>query len=562
MVRARLLHLINMNKIKSLGAVLATLGISAFPAYATETGNQFDIVSFQIEGNSLLPEDRVQALVAPFTGRQKVYGDIQKALESLEGEYRQRGFGTVQVYVPEQELTSGIVKIQVTEATIGKVEITGAEFHDVDNIRTSIPQLKEGVAPNMRQLSENIQLANENPSKQLELTLGVADEGDKVNAKLTVTDEDPQRFTVTLDNTGTRTSGRHRIGLQYQHANVANLDQVATFNYQTALDAPTGVKVDIFSFGYRLPLYALGDSIDVIYANSSTNTPANVLAPGGLLGVTGKGEVFALRYNHIFARQGEYSSRLIAGLDYKHINATCTNAGVPVVPGVSSSCTPYTVRPVTLTYSGQWQKPGQVIDFNVGGIYHAFPMGERYAHAQGLDRYSFVTSRPTTDQFAALRFGGSYMQAMESNWLLRAAFTGQHANNPLPAGEQIGLAGSTAVRGFAERGVSADRGYVANLEAYSPDYAGAMGIAGSFKFVGFFDWASGQNLRVPIGSTSHAVRSNIASVGLGFRYNLKKDVTAKLDVAHVLDGHQTAPGSAEAAKKGDFLGHLSVAVSF
>jgi hemolysin activation/secretion protein len=516
-----------------------------------------------------LPEDRVQALVAPFTGRQKVYGDIQKALESLEGEYRQRGFGTVQVYVPEQELTSGIVKIQVTEATVGKVEITGAQFHDVDNIRASIPQLQQGAAPNMRQLSENIQLANENPSKQLELTLGVADEGDKVNAKLTVTDEDPQRFTVTMDNTGTRMSGRHRIGLQYQHANVANLDQVATFNYQTALDAPSGVKVDIFSFGYRLPLYALGDSIDVIYANSSTNTPASVLtgSPFGM-GVNGKGEVFALRYNHIFARQGEYSSRLIAGLDYKHINARCTFNGNPVLPFpgnpdplMTASCIPYTLRPVSLTYSGQWQKPGQIIDFNVGGIYHAFPMGERYAHAQGLDRYSFVTSRPTNDQFAALRFGGSYMQAMESNWLLRAAFTGQHANNPLPAGEQIGLAGSTAVRGFAERGVSADRGYVANLEAYSPDYAGAMGIAGSFKFVGFLDWASGHNLRAS-GTLSHAVSSNIASVGLGFRYSLKKDVTAKLDVAHVLDNHQTAPGNLVDTKKGDFLGHLSVAVSF
>jgi hemolysin activation/secretion protein len=72
----------------------------------------------------------------------------------------------VQVYVPEQELTAGIVRLQVSEGVVGKITIIGNKQFNDDNVRASLPHLKQGTAPNMRQLSENVQLANENPAKQ------------------------------------------------------------------------------------------------------------------------------------------------------------------------------------------------------------------------------------------------------------------------------------------------------------------------------------------------------------------------------------------------------------
>jgi hemolysin activation/secretion protein len=546
-----------LKAIAKLLAAAATIVAAGSLNHACAQDSSFDIVRFQIEGNSILPAQRTQELVAPFVGRRKNYGDVQKALEALENDYRRLGFGTVQVYVPEQELTSGVVKLQVSEGVVGKVTITGNKYFNNENVRASLPDLKEGVAPNMRQLSENVQLTNENPAKQVEVTLGVSEEEGKVDVKVEVKEEDPERFYVTLDNTGTRASGKHRIGFSYQNANVGNSDQVVTLAYTTALDAPGGVKVDIFSVGYRLPLYSLGDSIDVIYGNSSTNTPASVLAPGGTLAINGKGAVFGLRYNHIFPRAGEFTSKLVMGFDYKFMNSTCTTAGVPTAPGVTASCTPYTLRPITATYSGQWQKPGEAIDFNVGFTHHLFPMGSYYPGVAGTDRYSFVTGRQTSDTFTALRLGGSYSAAISGEWLGRAAISGQHAQNPLPAGEQIGLTGGSAVRGFLERAVSTDRGYFANLELYSPDYASKMGVEGSLKGLIFYDWASGHNLAATTFS-----RSNVSSMGVGLRYNLKKDISARFDIARVLEGHQPGPGTAEAAKPGDIRGHFGLAFGF
>ena len=533
---------------------LATAGL----AVAQDT--KFRIQRFQVEGNSLLPGDRVEQIVMPFVGDGKVYGDVQKALEALEGEYRRRGYGTVQVYVPEQELTEGVVRLQVSEGVVGKVTITGNQHFDAGNIRASLPHLKEGTAPNMRQLSENIQLSNENPAKQVELVLATSEEEGKVDVRVEVKEEDPKRVFLTLDNTGTKASGKHRVGVSYQNANVGNSDQVLTLAYMTALDQPAGVNVSIFSVGYRMPLYSIGDSIDLIYGNSGTTTPASVLAVTSPLAINGKGSVIGLRYNHIFPREGEFTSKLVLGYDQKYMNTRCTTNGNPTSidpPGVTASCTPYTLRPVTATYSGQWQRPGEAIDFNVGLMHHLFPMGSRYVLGTFEDRYSFVTGRHTSDTFSALRLGGSYTSVVSGEWLGRAAFSGQYTQNPLPSGEQIGLAGNNSVRGFLERAVSADRGYFANLELYTPEQAANFNLTGSLKGLAFIDWGSGHNL-----AANSFARTNVASVGIGLRYSLKKDISARFDIARVLEGHQPSPGTADAAKPGDIRGHFGLAIGF
>jgi hypothetical protein len=47
------------------------------------------------------------------------------------------------------------------------------------------------------------------------------------------------------------------------------------------------------------------------------------------------------------------------------------------------------------------------------------------------------------------------------------------------------------------------------------------------------------------------------------RYNLNKDISARFDIARVLEGHQPTPGnSAEAAKPGDIRGHFGLAFGF
>ena len=546
--------------ISHFALVFSLAALISVPCLAQD--ERFDITRFQIEGNTLLPGAEVQGAVAPLAGPQRVYGDIQKALEALEGAYRRAGYSTVQVYVPEQELTTGVVRLQVTEGVVGKVLISGNKYFSDANIRASLPQLKEGKAPNLREMSEAIQLANESPAKQLEVTLGVSEDEGKVDAKVAVTEENPQRIFATADSTGTAATGRSRLGIAYQNANLFKLDHTLTLAYTSSPDAPAGVKVDIFSLGYRIPFYALGDSLDVIYGKSGVNTPSTSPTLGGALGIVGKGDVFGLRWNHYFARRGEYSSKLIFGFDYKYINSRCTAGGAPAdidppTPAIAA-CVPYTTRPLSLTYSGQKLSPGQMLDYNIG-LAHNFPMGTHYTNVDGLtDRYSYLTSgnRKGRDDFSIVRLGGSYLTAFQNDWQVRVAASGQYAGNPLVAAEQFGLAGSTSVRGFNERATSSDSGYYVNAEVYTPELAKMVGAPGSLRVLAFYDFAHGYNHNIPSGSLTPS-KIGVASVGAGVRYGIGKDFSLRFDLAQVVDA-----GPPNTKERGDWRGHLNLMLAF
>lgn len=548
-----------MNSRTIAAGLTLSLAALSLPSIAVAQTQTFDISRFDIRGNTLLSPDQLEALVSPFKGPGRVYGDIQKALEALENAYRTQGFGTVNVHVPEQEITTGTIRLDVSEATIGTVVITGNQHFDTANIRASLPNLREGAAPNLRQISENVQLINENPAKQIEVTLGMSEQEGKVDAKVAVTEQDPQRVYLTLDNSGTAGTGRHRLGVAYQDANLFGGDEMLTLAYTTSPDIwmnqPDGIKVGIYSIAYRQPLYGLGDSIDFIYGSSNVNTPS---AQNTGFGISGKGEVMSLRWNHLFPRQGEYASRLVFGIDNKHINTTCDPIAGVDQKGVNPSCTPYTVRPVSVAYTGQWQGGNYQAGMNVGLAWNV-PTGTRYAGTAGSpaagrnDRYSFVANRPVSDDFSVLRFGGNYAYVLDG-WQLRAAVTGQHTSGGLPSAEQLGLAGSSAVRGFDERAVSTDSGHVVNLEAYTPNWAGSLDVPGTLLGVVFLDHAYGRNhgaQGMPFD------RASIASAGVGLRYAPSKDVNLSVDMADVID-----QGPNNIGRRNSWGGHFKMTIAF
>jgi len=546
-------------------AICSALAIAAF-ATAVQSQNdvRFDINQFQVEGNTLLPQERVNELVAPFTGKQRVYGDVQKALEALENAYRKAGYGTVQVFVPEQELNAGMVKLVVSESVIGSIALTGNKHFSEENIRASLPALKPNQAPNLRELSENIQLTNDNPAKQVEVTLGIAEDEGKVNAAVKVTDQDPSSFIVTADNTGTPDTGRHRIGLAYRYANLFDSDHVLSLAITGSPDLPdqrsaTGQaggesarNMSVTSIGYRLPFYSIGDSMDFVYGRSNVNTPTTL---AGLTGqnIIGDGEVFLVRWNHYLPRQGEYSSRIVFGYDHKNIQSC-----------VAGGCTDYVIQPASVAYVGQRVRAGELMDYNV-----SVAAGQQTASLRPRN-----IGAPPALNFTAFRLNASYLSVIAGNWTARAVFNAQYSPDTLPDVEKYGLVGSTAVRGFFERSFAGDTAYVLNLEMYTPEYAQEFNLPGSLKFVGFLDGGRGylySTASQP--ALSNARSADAASIGVGFRYSWDKSVTFRTDVARVLASRVTPDNGAAptlsqigvgetVVRDGDVRGHFNLMLTF
>ena len=112
------------------------------------------------------------------------------------------------------------------------------------------------------------------------------------------------------------------------------------------------------------------------------------------------------------------------------------------------------------------------------------------------------------------------------------------------------------MRGFDERALTADSGYVVNAEIYTPELVKqGSGLRGSLRALAFYDAGRGYNQNV--GGSITPAQLSIASAGAGLRYALGKDFSLRFDLAQVLDGG--TPGTKE---RGDWRGHVNVMVAF
>ena len=494
---------------------------------------RFEIRRYVVEGNTLLTQSEVDGILKPFAGKNRDFGDIQRALEALQAAYGKRGYNAVRVSVPEQDIRAGEVRLKVIEARIGRVRVQGNRFFDEKNVRAGLPSLKEGSSPNIVAIGKDAQLANENPSKQVSVALQAGDDPGQVDATVRVTDEPRSRISAYVDNTGTPSTGNYRVGAGYQNANLFNGDDV--LNVQAITSPGYASDVKIFGAGYRVPIYKWGGFVDALAGYSSVNSGT----VQGLFNVSGSGDVYGLRYTQLLGRIESYEHRASFGLDYRAYKNNVTLEGAPdqLVPDI-------TARPVSLAYIGRFSRIGQDLSFNASYSRNV-PGGSKGTQAD------FDAQRPgATANYGIVREGVAYSRLLPADFIVRALANAQQTHDLLIPGEQFGMGGADSVRGYYEREVANDVGWRASLEAYSPDFGSWFGGAWRARALIFTDAARGHD-----NPLERSPANKLGSYGLGGRANYGKSFALRLDVARVTEDAGTR-------KSGDYRAHFAAAYSF
>ncbi len=69
---------------------------------------RFDIDDFAVQGADTLPQIEIEEAVYPYLGPNKSADDVEKARAALEKAYHDKGFQTVSVAVPQQNVQGGV----------------------------------------------------------------------------------------------------------------------------------------------------------------------------------------------------------------------------------------------------------------------------------------------------------------------------------------------------------------------------------------------------------------------------------------------------------------------
>lgn len=507
---------------------------------------RFEIRRFLFDGASLVSPSQLSAATQRYTGPDRTFGDVQRALETVERTYSEAGWSAVQIVLPEQELQRGEIRFQIVEAKIGRVLVEGNKFFDDANIRASVPSLAPGKAPNINLIARNLRVANESPSKQATVLLRSGQEEATVDAVLRVVDERPTKASVTVDNTGSPQTGRLRTGFGYQNANANGGDEVMTLQFVTApyskhrgprgdIDRPSldiSGNVVILGAGYRIPLYDYGDTLDFSVGYSSVNS-GTVL---NLFNVTGAGSIFGARYTRNLDKIGDYEHRLALSFDWRSYE----NKGVRPATGEPIQLIPdIVVHPVSLIYSGLFREQESETGFSFG-------LAKNFSGGNDASSTDFCRSRDNglgrcaSAYYEIWRWSASHNRALAGDFQGRVSISGQTTKDMLVTGEQFGIGGMDSVRGFTEREITSDSGYRGTAELYTPDFGSKMGISGMrARALVFYDF--GSLSRNQPGPSERRIE-NISSWGLGFRFSRGTNMAFRIDFAVVDNpgGFQTA----------------------
>ena len=128
----------------------AVLGATPLPAAENATpGATFAVWEIRVLGNTVLAQRDIERVVYPHLGRARNLSDMDAARQELETAYREAGFPTVYVDIPEQNVVDGIVRLRVTEGRIGRSRIDGARYFSAREIREALPASQPDTVPHL-----------------------------------------------------------------------------------------------------------------------------------------------------------------------------------------------------------------------------------------------------------------------------------------------------------------------------------------------------------------------------------------------------------------------------
>jgi hemolysin activation/secretion protein len=481
----------------SLGMVLlaltwhaACLAQTPMPE-ATGATAQFKISGFELTGDIPLKSEDTTRVLAPFIGPAGTLHTLQQASSALEAELKNKGYALHRVALPPQEVGAKVT-LNIVKFVIGKVTVEGLSRYSEQNIRASVPELREGEAPNFKVLAVQTAIANESAGKQVQVSLKEAEEADKIDVKVSVTESKPWIFSTSLSNTGSDATGQDRLSLVGGHSNVFGLDHQFSGAYTTSVERAKDVTQ--LGMNYRVPLYRAGGVLGV------SHTRSDVVGNFGAFSSTGAGQTLGVNYSHYLPPDGGRRSYVTLGIDDKLFKVAQIN-GAPV-PGQLDRRS----RPLTVGYNQRVESDLAAWGFNA-------ELALNLPGGSGNDVASYQTedTRIQRANWRAVRGAANYSSFFSSGWLWNVRGQFQYSPDALISGEQFGLGGASSVRGTGERPVAGDKGLLASLELTTP------ALRAGLRLLGFIDtgWLNNNSGGV---SANKPSSDQLVSAGLGLRY--------------------------------------------
>ena len=471
-------------------------------------------MEYRIEGNKMLSTTRIEEAVTPYLGEDKTIADVEGARTALEKAYREAGYLTVLVGIPEQTITNGIVRLSVAQGSVEKNRVVGSHYYDLGRIQSKVPSLAQDNVPYFPGLQQQMTDANRAADLRVTPVLRPGKTPGTVEVDLRVEDKLPLHGSLELNNDAGPSTKPLRLSGMLRYDNLWQKEHSLSLQYQTSPQQWDQVRV--WSGTYLMPLES-GNQL-AMYAVSSHS---NVAAIGDLT-MLGQGSIVGARWVIPLWPKPNLFHSFTLGVDYKNFKDDT------LLAGSNTGHTPISYIPFSAGYNTTLPDAEGMTTANVTANFNVRGVGDKRTDCNGY--YGYAVSQFECKRYDAspnyfyLRGGIDRTQAFFKGTSLYVKLDGQMASGPLISNEQFVAGGADSVRGYMEAEQAGDDGTHGTLELRGPQWA--AGDVNDLRVLAFIDAA---HLRVREALPSQAATSNLTSVGVGLRYQAWSHLNIRMD---------------------------------
>jgi hemolysin activation/secretion protein len=423
-------------------------------------GETVTVTSFNFAGNELLSAKQLAPVVESFRNRPLDFTQLQNAAVAVAAAYRRAGW-VVRVYLPQQDITSGAVTIQIVEAKFGVVRVEGkGERVYAEQLQRIVEDAQApGAAVSANALDRGLLLIGEVPGV---VATGRLDQGqNQAETDLVVSAAAGALLqgSVSADNEGERATGAGRL--------LADVSLNSPLYIGDRLEATLlGSQGSNYErLDYSVPVGSGGWRIGVNGAHLDYRV---ITADFAALDAHGTSTTAGLEASYPLVRSRLQNLYLSLNLDNKRFDNDSAGA----------TATQYTIRDASVGLYGNLFDSLGGSGANNASV--TLQQGEDDLAGSPNEGADSLTTH-VAGSFQKLRFSLSRLQAVTDFLSLYAGLSGQAASKNLDSSEKFYLGGADGVRAYPMNEGGGAEGLLLNLEAREP-------LPASFNLTEFFDW--------------------------------------------------------------------------
>jgi hemolysin activation/secretion protein len=434
---------------------------------------------------------------------------------------RTRGKLLVDVILPEQNIDNGALQMWFLEGKVGNVTVKneGHKWFQDQFIKSNV-RLRPAEPLDSVQLNKDLDWLNNNPFREVEVNFKPGEKLELSDVELNVNDRIPFRPYIGYEDSGTQFAGPDRLIGGFNWGNALWLDHQLNYQYTTDVDFDL-VKAHSMSYVAPLPwrhtLMLYGAYVD-----------AKARFGQGFAGTTGEGNSWQIsgRYSVPLPNVAKYRHQVAAGFDFKRSDNTLLAGGR--IPLISSNGIATDVAQFVLSYTGTLpDKYGKTS----AGLEMYYSPGDLTSGNNNTD-FNLLRPNSKADYFYG-RLNAERVTRLPWNfsWLLSG--WGQYSTERLPPSEELALGGYNTIRGYDERVLIGDDGWIIDNEIRTPpislvNWLNIPTVTDQLQFLVFFDYGH-LHVKNPDSQSGDVENSTLYSTGVGLRYSLRHNLSVRFD---------------------------------